>query len=87
MEDEELADVLKYSSPKELYIVTMQNLLKLIYCPFRAKVLYSVGLLRKGQIVWVSEVKVTTKLKTVFVVEGSAYYYSHFDIINEEWLE
>ena len=68
MEDHELADVLQYSSPKELYVITYYNVLKLLFCPFRVKVLSNVGLLRKGQFVWVSEVKVTIELKTIFII-------------------
>lgn len=87
MEDHELADVLQYSSPKELYVITYYNKLKLISCPFRVKVLANVGMLRKEQFVWVTEVKVTTELKTVFIIDGNAYYYYHFDIILEEFTE
>lgn len=84
MEDKELANTLQYSSPKELYVITYFNKLKLIFCPFRVKVLLNVGMLRKEQLVWVTEIKVTIELKTVFIIDGSAYYYDHFDIILEE---
>lgn len=87
MDDDELANILKYCSSKELHVVTYYNMLKILYCPFRVKVLSNVGMLRKGQLVWVTEVKVTTELKTVFKIEGSAYYYYHFDIILEEFKE
>ena len=87
MQDHELADMLKYSSPKELYVITYYNVLKLLFCPFKVKALSHVGLLHKGQIVFVKEVKVTTKLNTIFIIEGSAYHYYHFDIILEEFTE
>lgn len=87
MEDHELADVLQYSSPKELYVITYYNALKLLFCPFRAKVLSHVGLLRKGQLVWVSEVKVTIELKTIFIINGNAYHYHSFDILIEDFTE
>lgn len=87
MEDHELADVLQYSSPTELYVITYYNVLKLLFCPFRVKVLSDVGLLRKGQLVWVSEVKVTTELKTIFIINGNAYHYHSFEILIEESIE
>lgn len=87
MEDHELADVLQYSSPKELYIITHYNALKLLFCPFRAKALSNVGMLRKGQLVWVNEVKVTTELKTIFIINGNAYHYHSFEILLEEITE
>ncbi|SNR68674.1 hypothetical protein SAMN06265371_108217 [Lutibacter agarilyticus] len=81
MDEKELADLLKYTSPKQLYIVTWNNILKLLFCPFRVAVLKDVGTLKKGQLVWVDEVKITQELKTVYIIKGAAYYYHHFDII------
>ena len=83
MTKDELADFLKYSSPKELYIVTWNNVLEILYCPFKVIVLVSVGELEKGQSVWVQEVKITMELKTVYVINDKAYYYYHFDIITK----
>lgn len=81
MNDRELAEQLKYSSPKELYIVTWDNQLKLLKCPFRVLVLQNIGILKKGLIVVVNEVKVTAELKTVFIIKNNAYYYYYFDFI------
>lgn len=76
-----MAELLKYSSPREIYVITYNNILKRLFCPFRVKVLQDIGALKRGQIVLVNEVKVTLELKTVFVINGQAYYYYHFDII------
>ena len=84
MNEKELAELLQYSSPKELYVITWYNLLKILFCPFKVKVLQAVDYLKKGQIVWVDEIKVTLELKTVYIIKGKAYYYFHFDIIIEE---
>ena len=81
MTKKELAELLKYSSPKELWVITFNNFLKRLICPFKVKVLQDVGLLKRGQIVLVSEVKVTTELKTVYMINGQAYYYNHFDVL------
>ncbi|MFD0762723.1 hypothetical protein ACFQZW_11580 [Lutibacter aestuarii] len=80
MDDKQLADLLKYCSPKQLYIVTWNNILKLLFCPFKVLVLTDIGTLKKGQIVWVEEVKITQELKTVYIIKGQGYYYNYFDI-------
>lgn len=84
MKDRELADLLRNSSPKELWVITWNNLLKILFCPFKVMVKNDIGILKKDTIVWVEEVKVTQELKTVFIIKGVAYYYHHFDIIEQE---
>lgn len=81
MTKKELVELLKYSSPKEIYVITWNNILKRLFCPFRVKVLQDIGTLKKGQTVLVQEVKVTLKLKTVYIINNEAYYYHHFDIL------
>jgi len=81
MDKNELAEQLKFSSSEWLYVVTWNNLLKQLFCPFRVLVMKDIGPLKKGQTVWVEAVKVTMELKTVFVIDSSAYYYYYFDIL------
>ena len=81
MDKQDLAEQLKYSSSEWLYVVTWNNLLKQLFCPFRVLVMTDIGPLKKGQTAWVQSVKVTMQLKTVFVIDGDAYYYYHFDIL------
>ena len=81
MNKQDLAEQLKYSSSEWIYIVTWNNLLKQLFTPFRVLLLKPVGPLTKGQVVWVEEVKITSNLTTVFIVEGNAYYYYYFDIL------
>ena len=83
MSDDELADVLKYSSPDTLYIITWNNLLKKLFCPFQVVVKHSIGGLQEGERVLVEAVKVTAKLKTVFIINGRAYFYHHFKIVDD----
>jgi hypothetical protein len=81
MIDKELAEQLEYSSSDWIYVVAWNNVLKQLFTPFKVAVISSVGELEIGQIVWVSQVKVTPQLKTVYIIEGKAYYFFHFDII------
>lgn len=81
MSGQDLSELLQYSSPEWLYVVTWNNVLKQLIVPFRVAVMSPVGHLTKGQVVYVEEVKITLNLITVFIVEGNAYYYHHFDIL------
>lgn len=80
MTKKQLAELLKYSSPREIYIITWNNLLRRLFCPFEVQVLEDIGTLKAGQIVWVDGIKVTHELKTVYIILGKAYHYHHFDI-------
>jgi len=81
MTKKELAELLKYSSPLEIYVITWNNILKRMFCPFEVQVLQDIGTLKKGQFVFVDEIKVTIELKTVFIIDTKAYYYYHFEIV------
>ena len=81
MTKKELAELLKYSSPLEIYVITSNNILKRLFCPFEVQVAQDIGTLKKGQIVYVDEIKVTIELKTVFIIDTKAYYYYHFEIL------
>nr|WP_315212971.1 hypothetical protein [uncultured Flavobacterium sp.] len=77
----QLYELLKYSSPKEIYVITWNNILKRLFCPFRVMVLQDIGTLKKGQTVLVQEVKVTLELKTVFIIDNQPFFYHHFNIL------
>lgn len=79
-----LAEILRYSNPKIMYVITFNNLLRALFCPFKVQVIHDIGELKENQIVWVEEVKVTTSLKTVYVIDGSSYFYSHFEILVDD---
>ena len=81
MNDDEIAELLRYSSPKELYIVSWNNLLQILFCPFKVIVLDGIGELKQGEFYWVEEVKVTRDLTTVFLIKNQAYFYHHFDFV------
>ena len=81
MTKKELAELLKYIFPRELYVITHYNVLKRLFCPFKVRVLQDIGILKRGQIVLVQEIKVTYELKTVYIINNDAYFYYHFDIL------
>ena len=81
MNKRQLAQILKYSNPKEIFVVTWDNKLITLKCPFKVKVIKEVAMLKLRQILTVDKVKTTKDLKTVFIIDGKAYYYHYFDII------
>jgi hypothetical protein len=76
----QLSELLKYSSPREIYVITHYGVLIRLFCPFPVKVLQDIGTLKSGQIVFVDEIKVTIELKTVYIINNAAYFYFHFSI-------
>lgn len=81
MNKNQLAEMLKYSSSNVIYVITWNNILKKVFCPFKVRVKNDIGELFRNQIAWVEAVKVTHELKTIYIINGDAYYYYHFDII------
>jgi Fe-S cluster assembly ATPase SufC len=81
MTKKELAELLKYSSSQEMFVVTHYGVLIRLFSPFKVMVLQDIGALKSGQIVLVQEIKVTLELKTVYIIDNDAYYYHHFNIL------
>ncbi|WP_445749617.1 hypothetical protein [Polaribacter sp.] len=81
MNDDEIADLMKYSSPFEVYIVNGKGRLECLKCPFKVLVKHNIGELYKGQIVFVDKVKITKELKSVYLIRNQAFYCHHFIII------
>ena len=81
MNDDELAELLKYISPFEIYIVNSNNELECLQCPFKVRVKYDIGVLKKDEIVLVDKVKITRELVSVYVVKNQSYYCYHLLII------
>lgn len=75
------AELLKYSSPKSILVVKGRNEVIELKCPFNVELKYDVGDLKKGEIVEVDLVKLSTNMVTVFIIEDDAYYYYHFNIM------
>ena len=81
MDLNELSEQLKFSDSNVIYVVTWNNEIKKVFTPFKIIVSNSIGNLLKGEIAWVQEIKVTYQYKTVFIIEGNAYYHYHFGFI------
>ena len=81
MNEKQMAELLKYASPYSILVVNYLNKIIELKVPFRVQLKNDVGNLAKGKIEEVELVKLSTNLKTVFIVKEEAYYYYHFNII------
>lgn len=81
MNDDVIADLMKFSSPFEIYIVNKNNRIVCLKCPFKVEVKYNIGQLKEQEIVFVDKVKITYQLISVFIVRNQAYYFYHFIIL------
>lgn len=78
-----LVYLLKDSSSLEIYIISWRNKLLKISCPFFVRALCTVGDVFEGQKVTVQQIKLTSTMTTVYIIEQKPYYYYHFHIISE----
>lgn len=82
MNDKDLVELLKYSSPYSILVVTWENKLLELHCPFKVLIKQDIGQLNVGDKASVTMVKLSTNLITVFVINDMAYFFYYFDILN-----
>ena len=76
-----LVELLKFSSPYSILVVTWNNELIELHTPFKILVKHNIGELKEGNYASVSMVKLSTNLITVYIINGGAFNYYHFEII------
>ena len=81
MDGNELGFLLKYSSPFSILIVSEENKLQELHCPFQVKAIRVVKNLMIGEIKTVTQVKLATNNKLVFIINDMPFYYHYFDIL------
>ena len=81
MTNTEIAEILRLSKPNIIYVVTWNNILKKVFCPFKVKAKCNLEDIAFGKIYLVEAVKVDLKIDTIFMINKKAYYYHNFDII------
>ncbi len=79
--DQLIDEINRYCSPDSLLVINRNGELIRIHCPFRVRVIHSVGDFRQEQVVMVSAVKMSPDLKLVYVIDGKAYYHHYFRIL------
>lgn len=73
--------LLKYSSPFSILVVTYEDKLIELKCPFKVEVIKSVKNMMSSQVKEVAEVKLSTNNKLVYIIEDKPYYYNYFTIL------
>jgi hypothetical protein len=73
--------LLKYSSPFSILVVTNEDKLIELKCPFKVEVIKSVKNMMSSQVKEVIEVKLSTNNKLVYIIEDKPYYYNYFTIL------
>lgn len=81
MNSQQWGELLKYSSPNSILIITWNNELRELICPFTVNVKYNIGDLKIHSKVKVSNVKISTSMITVYIIQNKPYYYYHFRIL------
>ena len=81
MNADEYGFLLRYSSSHSILVVTFDNRLIELACPFKVEVFKSINNMMKSQIKEVTQVKLSTNGKIVYIINGEPYYYNYFTIV------
>jgi hypothetical protein len=73
--------LLRYSSPFSILVVTHKDQLIELKCPFKVEVIKSVKNMMTSQIKEVTQVKLSTNNKLIFIIEDKPYFYYYFTIL------
>ncbi len=81
MDSNAYAFLLKYSSPFSILVITAEDKLIELNCPFKVDVIKNVRNLMVSQTKEVTQVKLASNNKLVYVIENQPYFYYNFNII------
>ncbi len=73
--------LLKYSTPFSILVVTKKDRLIELRCPFKVEVIKNVKNMMISQIKEVTQVKLATNNKLVYIIDDNPYFYSYFTIL------
>ena len=73
--------LLKYSSPYSILVVTKEDKLIELRCPFEVEVIKNIKNMMNGQIKEVTMVKLATNNKLVYIIDDNPFFYDYFKIL------
>tara|TARA_R110002124_G_scaffold231813_1_gene397038 strand:- start:292 stop:540 length:249 start_codon:yes stop_codon:yes gene_type:complete len=73
--------LLKYSSPFSILVVTREDRIMELKCPFKVEVIKNVKNMMLSQVKEVAQVKLSTNNKLVYIIEDKPYFYYYFSIL------
>ena len=82
-DDGYLKELLSDVSMDSLLLIDKKGRLRRVYCPFRVKSRVEFPRIKKGQVVMVEELAITTDLKDVYMIGQRPYYSIHFMVLLE----
>lgn len=80
MNDTTYAFLLKHSSPFSILVVTNEDKLIELKCPFKVRVLKNVKNMMLGETRQVTQVKLATNNALVYIIDNQPYFYYYFNI-------
>jgi hypothetical protein len=81
MNANEYGFLLRYSSSNSILVVTFDNRLIELACPFDVEVIKGINNMIVSQIKEVTQVKLSTNGKIVYIIDNEPYYYNLFTIL------
>ncbi len=81
MDSNAYAFLLKYSTPHSILVVTAEDKLIELNWPFKVVVIKNVKNMMISEIKEVSQVKLATNNKLVYIIEDKPYFYNYFTIL------
>ncbi|MDQ8011392.1 MAG: hypothetical protein REI96_03000 [Flavobacterium nitrogenifigens] len=81
MENNTYVFLLKYSSPYSILVVTNEDKLIELKCPFKIEVIKNIRNMIIGEVKQVAQVKLATNNTLVYIIDDKPYFYHHFNII------
>jgi len=81
MKNSELVELLRYSTPWSIWVVTFENKLIELKCPFMVLAIRNVGKIAPGEMCIVTYIKLSTNLQVVYIIDDTPYFYNHFEIL------
>ena len=76
----ELSEINRYCDPHSLLVATPDSIIR-IYTPFQVELIKPVVGYNVGDLFWVQQVKISTSLEMIYIIQKQAYYYYLFRII------
>ena len=73
--------LLRYSNSNSILVVTIDNRLIELACPFKVEMIKAINNLIVFRMKKVTQVKLSTNGKIVYIIDNEPYYYSLFEIL------
>jgi len=73
-----LRELMEWIDPYSILVLDENDELQQLHCPFKVIVVVSVGEYTIGDVLVVEVVKLTIDLRDVYVINGKAFYVTHF---------